>query len=179
MHPNPGPASGCCERASAAAATPTPPALGCPSHGPSPHGTNLTQWKSLTAPLALSPAVEWADPPSSGRCWPLRSWAQHVQSRQALCQSIDQTRRLTFVVRGNGYPCAGGSCSQLLVGILNHGVKARTPAVLCVIGMAVTRDKYMVALGQIWAQVLQLCDPHFRVHKLFIIRAFIIRELPS
>ena len=25
-------------------------------------------WKSLTAPLALSPAVECADPPSSGRC---------------------------------------------------------------------------------------------------------------
>ena len=25
-------------------------------------------WKSLTAPLALSPPVECADPPSSGRC---------------------------------------------------------------------------------------------------------------
>ena len=30
-------------------------------------------WKSLTAPLALSSPVECADPPSSGRCWPLRS----------------------------------------------------------------------------------------------------------
>ena len=28
---------------SPAGATPTPPAPGCPSHGPSPHGTNLTQ----------------------------------------------------------------------------------------------------------------------------------------
>ena len=44
-------------------------------------------WKSLTAPLALSPAVECADSPSSGRCWPLRSWAQYVQSRPALCQT--------------------------------------------------------------------------------------------
>ena len=36
-------------------------------------------WKSLTAPLALPPPpVECADPPSSGRCWPLRSWAQYV-----------------------------------------------------------------------------------------------------
>ena len=33
-------------------------------------------WKSLTAPLALSPAVECAHPPLLGRCWPLRSWAQ-------------------------------------------------------------------------------------------------------
>ena len=32
-------------------------------------------WKSLTAPLALSHAVEFADPPF-GRCWPLRPWAQ-------------------------------------------------------------------------------------------------------
>ena len=60
-------------------------------------------WKSLTAPLALSPPVECADPPSSGRCWPLRSWAQYVQSRPALCQSIDWTRPLTFVVRARGF----------------------------------------------------------------------------
>ena len=38
-------------------------------------------WKSLTALLALSPPVECADPPSSGCCWPLLSWAQYVQSR--------------------------------------------------------------------------------------------------
>ena len=136
-------------------------------------------WKSLTAPLALSPPVECADPPSSDRYWPLRSWAQYVQSRPALCRSIDWTRGLTFVVRGDGYPCAGGSWSQLSVGLLNHGLKARTPAFLWVIGMAVTGDKEMVALGQIWAQVLKVCSLHFRVDKLFIIRAFIIRELPS
>ena len=136
-------------------------------------------WKSLTAPLALSPPVECADPPSSGRCWPLRSWAQYVQSRPALCQSIDWTRPLTFVVRGDGYPCAGGNWLQLSVGPLNHGLKARTPAFLWVIGMAVTGDKDMVAVRQIWAQVLQVCSLHFCVHKLFIIRAFIIRELPS
>ena len=66
-------------------------------------------WKSLTAPLALFPLVECAGPPSSGRCWPLRSWAQYMQSRPALCQSIDWTRPLTLVVRGDRYPCSGGS----------------------------------------------------------------------
>ena len=140
-------------------------------------------WKSLTAPLALSPPVECADPPSSGRCWPLLSWAQYVHSRPAsrpaLCQSIDWTSPLTFVVRADGYPCAGGSWSQLSVGLLNYGLKVRTPAFPWVIGMAVTGDKDMVALGQTWAEVLQVCSLHFRVHKLFIIRAFIIRELPS
>ena len=136
-------------------------------------------WKSLTALLALSHPVEFANPPSSGRCWPLRSWTQYVQSRPALCEAIDWTRPLTFVVRGDGYPCAGGSWSQLSVGLLNHGLKARTPAFLWVIGMAVTGEKDMVALGQIWDQVLQICSVHFGVHKLFMIRAFMIREMPS
>ena len=136
-------------------------------------------WKSLTAPLALFPPVECADPPSSPCCCPLQSWAQYLQSRPALCQCIDWTGPLTFVVRGDVYHYAGGSWSQLLVGLMNHGVKARTPAVPWVIGMAVTGDKNMVAPGQIWSQVLQVCSPHFRVHMLFIMRVFIIRELPS
>ena len=94
-------------------------------------------------------------------------------------QSIAWTRPLTLVVRGDGYPCAGGSWSQLSVVLFNHGEKARTPAFLWVIGMAVTGDNDMVALGQIWAQVLQVCGLHFRVHGLFIIRALMIRKLPS
>ena len=102
-----------------------------------------------------------------------------MQSRPALCQSIDWTGALTLVVQGDGYPCAGGSWSQLSVGLLKHGEKARTPAFLWVIGMDVTGDKDMVALGQIWAEVLQVCSLHFRLHKVFIIRAFIIRKLPS
>ena len=82
-------------------------------------------------------------------------------------------------MRGDGYPCAGGSWSQLAIGLLNHGVRARTPAFLWVVGMAITGDKDMVALGQFWAQVLQVCSLHFPVDMLFIIRAFIIRKLPS
>ena len=104
---------------------------------------------------------------------------EYVQSRLHLCQSIDWTRPLTFVVRDDGYPCAGGSCSPPPVGLWNHGVKARTPAFVWVIGMAVTGNKDMVALPQFWAQVLQAYSLHFSVHKLFIIRAFIIGKLPS
>ena len=73
-------------------------------------------------------------------------------------------------------PAPGCPCRT---GLLTHGVKARTPAFLWVIGMAVVGDKDVVALGQIWAQVPQVCSLHFRVHKLFIIRAFIIRKMPS
>ena len=83
------------------------------------------------------------------------------------------------MVRDDSYPCAGGSWSKLSVGLLNDGEKARTPAFLWVIGKAVTGDKDMVALGQIWAQVLHGCSLHFGVHKLFIICAFIVRKVPS
>ena len=142
---------------------------------PTQHQFDAT-WKSLTAPHVLSPPLECADPPSSGRCWPLQSWAQYLQCRPALGQYIDWTRPLTFVVQGDGYPCAGGSWSHLSNGLLHHVVKARTHAFLWVVGMAVTGDKDMVALGQIRAQVLQVCSLHFRVDMLLIIRPFIIRK---
>ena len=70
-------------------------------------------WQSWTAPLASTALLKFADAPASGRCWRLRWWAQHVQSRRALCQSVDWALPLTFVVRGDGYLCADGGWSQL------------------------------------------------------------------
>ena len=125
-------------------------------------------WTPLTAPLPLSPVVEYADPVASGRCWPLRPWAQYVKSRPALCHSIDWARPLTFVVRGDGYPCTDGSWWQLSIGLLKQEAKARTHAFLGVVGMGVKGHKDMVALGQIWAQVLHLCS-FLGVHLLCIV----------
>ena len=101
-----------------------------------------------------------------------------MQSRPALCQSIDCSPPLTLVVRGDKYPCAGGSWPQLSVGLLNHWGKG-APAFLWATGLAVTGDKDMVAVGQIWAQVLHVCSLHFLVQKMSIIRAFIIQKPPS
>ena len=140
---------------------------GLPFPRPIPTGYQFeATWKSWTAPLVLSPPVECANPPSSGRCWPLWSWAQYVQSRPALWQSIDWTRPVSFVVRGDGYPCAVGSWPQLSVGLLNHGVEARRPAFLRPMRHrhGPMGDKGMVALCQIWAQVLQVRSLRFRVH---------------
>ena len=71
--------------------------------------------------------------------------------------TIDGTRPLTFIVRGDAYPCAGGSWTQLSIGLLNHGARGRTPACLWVIGMAVYKD--MAALATIWADNLKVCGP--------------------
>ena len=59
-------------------------------------------WRELVKPLALDPPVSVSEPPTSGR--PLSS------------------------SQGNAYPCAGGSWTQLFIGLLNHGARARTPA---------------------------------------------------
>ena len=116
-------------------------------------------WKELVTPLDLRPPVSVPDPPASGRSWPLPSWAPYVQSRPSLVDTIDWTRPLTFIVCGDTYPCAGGSWTQLSIGLLNHGARGRTPAYLWVIGMAVCGDKDMVALATIWADNLKVCGP--------------------
>ena len=73
--------------------------------------------------------------------------------------TIDWTRPLTFIVRGDAYPCAGGSWTQLSIRLLNHGARGRTPGYLWVIGMAVCGDKDMAALATIWADNLKVCGP--------------------
>ena len=61
-----------------------------------------------------------------------------------------------FIVRGDAFPCAGGSLSHLGVALANHGARARQPAYYWVIGMAVCGDKDMAQLGAIWKDNLQV-----------------------
>ena len=97
-------------------------ATGLPFPKPIPTRDAFTDtWKELVTPLELRPPVSIPDPPASGRSWPLLSWARYVQSRPSLVDTIDWTRPLTFIVRGDAYPCAGGSWTQLSIGLLNHG----------------------------------------------------------
>ena len=135
-------------------------ATGLPFPRPIPTRNTFTDtWKELVTPLDLRPPVSVPDPPASGRSWPLPSWARYVQSRPSLVDTIDWTRPLTFIMRGDAYPCAGGSWTQLSIGLLNHGVRGHTPAYLWVIGMAVCGDKDMAALATIWADNLKVCGP--------------------
>ena len=135
-------------------------ATGLPFPRPIPTRDAFTDaWKELVTPLDLRLPVSVPDPFASGRSWPLPSWARYVQSCPSLVDTIDWTRPLTFIVRGDAYPCAGGSLTQLSIGLLNHGARGRTPAYLWVIGMAVCGDKDMAALPTIWAGNLMVCGP--------------------
>ena len=116
----------------------------------------MDTWKELVKPLALDRPVSVADPPTSGRSWPLQLWARCIQSRLPLLDTINWKRPLTFLLHGGAYPCAGGSWTQLSIGLLNHGAQGRTPAYVWVIGMAVCGDKHMAALATIWSKNLQV-----------------------
>ena len=126
-------------------------------------GEYLDTWKEVAKPLELGPPVSVAEPPGSNRSWPLRSWVQYLPSRPPLVHTIDWSRPLTFILRGDAYTCAGGSWTRLSIGLLNHGKRARTPAYLWVIGMAVCGVKDMAALATIWAENLQVFG-RFVVH---------------
>ena len=137
-------------------------ATGHPFPKPIPGRDAFTDaWKELVTPLDLRPPVSIPNPPRSGRSWPLPSWARYLQSRPSLMDTIDWTRPLTFIVSGFAYPGAGGSWTQLSIGLLNHGARRRTTAYLGVIGMAVCGDKDMAALATIWADNLKVCAPFF------------------
>ena len=113
-------------------------------------------WKELVKPLALDRPVSVSHPPTSGRSWPLQSWARYIQSRPPLVDTIDWTRPLTFLLRGDAYSCTARSWTQLSIGLLNHSARARTPAYLWVIGMTVCGDRDIAALATIWSKNLQV-----------------------
>ena len=116
----------------------------------------------MAKPLELRPPVIADNPPASHRSWPVHSWARYIQPRPPLVDTIDWDRPLTFIVRGDAYPCATGSWTQLSIGLLNHGERGRTPAYLWVIRMAVCGDKDMAALTTFWAENLgALCRIEF------------------
>ena len=70
--------------------------------------------------------------------------------------TIDWKGPLTFLLRGDAYPCAGGSWNQLSIGLVNHGARGRTPTYIWVIGMDGCGDKDMAALATIWSKNLQV-----------------------
>ena len=109
----------------------------------------MDTWKELATPLELRPPVSIPDPPTTGCSWRPQSWAKYIQSRPSPVDHIDWTRPLTFIVRGDAYPCAGGSWTQLSIGLPNHRVRGRTPSYLWMIGMAVCGDKHMAALARV------------------------------
>ena len=118
------------------------------------------RWQDLLAPLELAPAVSTSDSKATGISWPWASWLRYIASQPPLCRMIDRSFPLTFIVRGDGYPCAGGEWSQWSVSIAGMGLWGRIPACVWVIGLAICGDKAMATLATLWEDNIKVCRAH-------------------
>ena len=91
-----------------------------------------------------------------GLIWPLASWCRYVASRPALADAIDWSFPLTFLVRGDGYPVAGSSWTQLSVSLVNFLGSARSPAFVGVLGLAMCAEKHSQCIGEIWGKLFKV-----------------------
>ena len=101
-----------------------------------------------------------SDPKAMGISWPWASWLRYIASQPPLCRMIDWSFLMTFIVRRNGYPCAGGEWSHLSVSIANMGLWGRIPACVWVIGLAICGDKAMATLATLWEDNIKVCRAH-------------------
>ena len=123
-------------------------------------------WARLLEPLQLATPVFVDWPPATGVTWPIHSWLEYLHSRPEFTEGYDLQTELTLIIRGDGYPIAGGSLCQLSVSLLEHGKQARRPGFNWILGLAVCHDKDMVALGAIWEELFQV---HFcALQRIFV-----------
>ena len=118
------------------------------------------RWQDLLAPLELASAVSTSDTKATGISWPWASWLRNIASQPPLSRMIDWSFALTFIVRGDGYPCAGGEWSQSSVSIANMGLWGRIAACVWVIGLAICGGKAMATLGTLWEDNIKVCRVH-------------------
>ena len=107
-------------------------------------------WKELVASMELDPPVATMLPRATRISWPFASWVKYIVSGPGLVRSINCSFPLTFIVRGDAYPVAGGNWTQLTISLANFDRLARSPAGLWVLSMANGIDKAMDTLGTLW-----------------------------
>ena len=102
-------------------------------------------WKSLTSICTLESPTWYNNTVSIS--WPLEEWLEYVQSQDAIWDTVAHPQEgITLIIRGDGYPVAGCSWTQLNVSIMAHGRHARTTSHMWVISLAHASDKDKEAL---------------------------------
>ena len=113
-------------------------------------GAFQARWKELVAPVQLDDPVATVLPKATRISWPFASWVTYILSRPGLVRSINRYFPLTFIVRRDAYPVAGGNWTQPTISLATFDRLARSPAGLWVLSMAKCDDKAMDTLGTLW-----------------------------
>ena len=80
-------------------------------------------------------------------------------------RELNWGRPLLFIVRGDGYPTAGVSWTNLTISLANFGERARTLGFVWVLGLAAGAEKEVDCLATLWASNVQVrvpCDIYER-----------------
>ena len=83
------------------------------------------RWTEVVAPVELDPPVATVLPKATGISWSFASSVKYILSRPGLVRSINRTFPLTFIVRGDASPVAGGNWTQLTISLANFDRLAR------------------------------------------------------
>ena len=119
-------------------------------------------WKSLTSLCTLESPTWYNNTVSIS--WPLEEWLEYVQSQDAIWDTVaDPQDGITLIIRGDGYPVAGRSWTQLNVSIMDHGRHARTTSHMWVISLVFASDKDMEDLKILWKTNVEVCCDAFFV----------------
>ena len=86
------------------------------------------RWKELVGLVELDEPVATVLPKATGISWPFASLVKYILFRPGLVRSIDRSYLLTFIVRGDAYPVAGGNWTQLIISLANFNRLARSAA---------------------------------------------------
>ena len=119
-------------------------------------------WKGLTSLCALESPTWYNHTVSIS--WPLKERLEYLQSQDAFWDTVaDPQDGITLIIRGDGYPVAGCSWTQLNVSIMDHGRHVRTTSHMWVISPSYASNKDMEDLKILWKTKTEVCCAAFFV----------------
>ena len=77
--------------------------------------------------MELDPPVATVLSKATGISWLFASWVTYIFYCLGSVRSINRSFPLTFIVRGDAYPVAGGNWTQLTISLANFDRLARSP----------------------------------------------------
>ena len=115
------------------------------------------RWHELLAPLELEST---SDQNATDISWPRASRLRYIANQPPLCRMIVWYFLLTFIVQGDGYPCASGEWSELSACIVNRGLSGRITACVWVVKLAISGDKQMATSATVWTANIEVRFVH-------------------
>ena len=92
-----------------------------------------------------------------GVSWDFTNWLGYVAHEECLSSTVDTSFQLSFLIRGDGYPCGGVSWAHWSVALLNPGYLTRTLSHRRPIGVAGCDQKHLDALQLLWKRNIRVC----------------------